>query len=99
MMDDAFMVSDMITINARLTEQLMWQGKEATRQRDSFVQPGAFGHMHKVLHALGHLPAQAIDVVVVIHPRRSCFESRLEAVFCFTPGLLRQGKPQPMPHP
>ena len=80
MMDDAFMVSDMITINARLTEQLMWQGKEATRQRDSFVQPGAFGHMHKVVHALGHLPAQAIDVVVVFvlsetRKKRECVEA------------------------
>ena len=72
------------------------RGREAA---PSFVQPAAFDHVHEVVHALRHLPAQAVDVMLGVDPRGRRLESPLEVLLGFSPRFCRQGEPQPLPHP
>ena len=65
----------------------------------SLVQPASHGHVHEVMHALGHLPAQTIDVMIVVHQHSCCLESGLEGILRFKPWLLRQSELQAMPNP
>ena len=44
----------------------------------SLVQPRALGHMHEVVHAARHLPAETIDIVLLVHPGGCRLESLLE---------------------
>ena len=53
------------------------RGREAA---PSFVQPAAFDHVHEVVHALWHLPAQAVDVMLGVDPRGRRLEPPLEVL-------------------
>ena len=52
----------------------------ASQQAYSLVQSCAFGHVHEVVHTLRHLLAEAIDIVVIVHPCRCGFEAPLVVI-------------------
>ena len=52
----------------------------ASQQAYSPVQSSASGHVHEVVHTLRHLLAEAIDIVVIVHPCRCSFAAPLVVI-------------------
>ena len=52
----------------------------ASQQAYSLVQSCASGHVHEVVHTLWQLLAEAIDIVVIVHPCRCGFEAPLVVI-------------------
>ena len=52
----------------------------ASQQAYSLAQSCASGHAHEVVHTLRHLLAEAIDIVVIVHPCRCSFAAPLVVI-------------------